>query len=66
LEYTTEIQQIDEVFYEPHDAEYWLRRWGMAWHLSNRLKAAFTGDVSVAGEDDGKRCKETMAKKLAR
>jgi hypothetical protein len=23
VEYTAKIQQIDEAFYEPHDAEYW-------------------------------------------
>jgi catechol 2,3-dioxygenase len=72
VEYTTEIQQIDEAFYEPHDAEYWRNfpmrpcRWGMAVRPSNRLKAAFAGDISVADEDDGKRCEEIMAKKLGR
>ena len=72
MEYTTEMQQIDEGSYESRDAEYWRNfpmrpcRWGMARQLSNRLKAAFAGDISVADEDDGKRCKEIMAKKLGR
>jgi catechol 2,3-dioxygenase len=71
-EYTTEVQQIDEAFYEPHDAAYWTAfpqrpcRWGMAGHPSNRLKAAFGGDLSVADPADGKRCEEIMAKALGR
>lgn len=71
-EYTTEVQQIDEAFYEPHDAAYWTAfpqrpcRWGMAGHPSNRLKAAFGGDLSVADAADGKRCEEIMAKTLGR
>jgi catechol 2,3-dioxygenase-like lactoylglutathione lyase family enzyme len=72
VEYTTEVQQIDEAFYEPHDPKYWrefpLRpcRWGMAGHPSNRLKAAFGGDISVADPEDGKRCEEIMAQALRR
>jgi catechol-2,3-dioxygenase len=72
VEYTTEIQQIDEIDYEAHDAEYWRNypmrpcRWGMAGHPSNRLKAAFGGDISVADPEDGKRCEEIMAKTLGR
>jgi hypothetical protein len=68
-DYTPVIQQIEEGFYEPLDAEYWRKfpmrpcRWGMARDLSNRLKAAFAGDVSVA---DGKRWEGIMAKKLGR
>jgi catechol 2,3-dioxygenase len=71
-EYTTEVQQVDEVDFEPHDAKYWtdfpLRpcRWGMAGHPSNRLKAAFAGDLTVADPSDGKRCEEIMAKTLGR
>lgn len=71
-EYTTEVQQIDEAIYEPHDAEYWDKfpmrpcRWGMGGHPSNRLKAAMGGDISVADPRDGKRCEEIMAQKLAR
>jgi hypothetical protein len=38
----------------------------MAGHPSNRLKAAFAGDISVADEDDGKRCEDIMAKTLGR
>jgi catechol 2,3-dioxygenase-like lactoylglutathione lyase family enzyme len=71
-EYTTEVQQIDEAFYEPHDAAYWTAfpmrpcRWGMGGHPSNRLKAAFGGDLSVADPSDGKRWEEIMAKTLGR
>ena len=72
VEYTTEVEQVDEAVYIPHDAEYWRNfpgrpcRWGMAGHPSNRLKAAFSGDLSVADESDGKRCEEIMAKRLGR
>ena len=72
VEYTTEIEQIDEADYQPRDADYWRNfpmrpcRWGMGGHPSNRLKAAFGGDLGVADEDDGKRCEEIMAKKLGR
>jgi catechol 2,3-dioxygenase len=71
-EYTTEIQQVDEADYEPHDADYWDKfpmrpcRWGTGGHPSNRLKAAFAGDLSVADPSDGKRCEEIMAKTLGR
>jgi hypothetical protein len=41
-------------------------RWGMAGHPSNRLKAAFGGDTTVAYAEDGKRCEEIMAKTLGR
>ena len=72
VEYTTEVEQIDEATYMPHDAKYWREfpmrpcRWGMGGHPSNRLKAAFGGDISVADPDDGKRCEEIMAKTLGR
>jgi catechol 2,3-dioxygenase len=72
VEYTTEVQQIDESTYMPNDAKYWREfparpcRWGMAGHPSNRLKAAFGGDTSVAYAEDGKRCEEIMAKTLGR
>jgi len=72
VEYTTEVQQVDETDYEAHDAKYWREfpmrpcRWGMAGHPSNRLKAAFGGDITVADEADGKRCEEIMAKTLGR
>jgi catechol-2,3-dioxygenase len=71
-EYTTEIQQVDEADYEAHDADYWDKfpmrpcRWGTGGHPSNRLKAAFAGDLSVADPSDGKRCEEIMAKTLGR
>src|SRR5215467_7984264 len=72
VEYTAEVEQIDEATYLPHDAKYWREfpmrpcRWGMAGHPSNRLKAAFGGDISVAYAEDGKRCEEIMAKTLGR
>jgi catechol 2,3-dioxygenase-like lactoylglutathione lyase family enzyme len=72
VEYTAEVEQIDEAIYLPHDAKYWREfpmrpcRWGMAGHPSNRLKAAFGGDISVAYAEDGKRCEEIMAKTLGR
>ncbi len=71
-EYTTEIQQVDETDFEPHDADYWAKfpmrpcRWGMATQPSNRVRAAMGGDLSVADPDAGKRCEEVMAKTLAR
>jgi catechol 2,3-dioxygenase len=72
VEYTTEIEQVDEAVYMPHDAAYWRNfpmrpcRWGMATQPSNRLRAAMGGDVGVANEEDGKRCEEIMAKALGR
>jgi catechol 2,3-dioxygenase-like lactoylglutathione lyase family enzyme len=71
-EYTTEIQQVDEAFYEPHDADYWANfpmrpcRWGMATSASNRVRAAMGGDLSVADPEAGKRCEEIIAKSLGR
>jgi catechol 2,3-dioxygenase-like lactoylglutathione lyase family enzyme len=71
-EYTTEIQQIDEAHYEPHDADYWANfpmrpcRWGMATQPSNRIRAAMGGDLSAADPEAGKRCEEIMAKTLGR
>jgi len=71
-EYTTEIQQIDEADYEPHDAEYWANfpmrpcRWGMARSPSNRIRAAMGGDTSVADPQAGRRCEEIMASTLGR
>jgi catechol 2,3-dioxygenase len=72
VEYTTEVEQIDEATYLPHDPTYWREfpmrpcRWGMGGHPSNRLKAAFSGDISVADPQDGPRCEEIMAKTLGR
>jgi catechol-2,3-dioxygenase len=71
-EYTTEVQQVDETDFEPHDAEYWSNfpmrpcRWGMATHPSNRVRAAMGGDLSVADPNAGRRCEEIMAKTLGR
>jgi catechol 2,3-dioxygenase len=72
VEYTTEIEQVDEATYMPHDADYWrvfpMRpcRWGMATHPSNRIRAAMGGDITVANPEDGKRCEEIMAQTLGR
>jgi catechol-2,3-dioxygenase len=72
VEYTTEIEQIDESTYMPHDAEYWANfpgrpcRWRMATKPSNRVRAAMGGDTSVANPEDGKRCEEIMAQTLGR
>ena len=72
VEYTAEVEQIDEATYIPHDADYWANfpgrpcRWGMGGFPSNRLRAAMGGDISVANPDDGKRCEEIMAKTLGR
>ena len=70
VEYTAEVEQVDEATYQAKDADYWRTfpmrpcRWGMAGHPSNRLKAAFSGDISVADPEAGKRCEEIMAKAL--
>ena len=72
VEYTTEVEQIDEAEYISHDAEYWANfpgrpcRWGMATNPSNRVRAAMGGDTSVADPNDGKRCEEIMAQALGR
>ena len=72
VEYTAEVQQVDEATYEAHDAEYWRNfpmrpcRWGMAGMPSNRFKAAAAGDLSVADPEAGKRCEEIMAQTLGR
>src|SRR6478736_3228374 len=72
VEYTAEVEQVDEATFIPHDADYWANfpgrpcRWGMGGHPSNRLRAAMGGDISVANPEDGKRCEEIMAKKLGR
>jgi catechol 2,3-dioxygenase-like lactoylglutathione lyase family enzyme len=72
VEYTAEVEQVDEATYVAKDANYWREfpmrpcRWGMGGHPSNRLKAAFGGDISVADPDDGKRCEQIMAQKLGR
>jgi hypothetical protein len=41
-------------------------RWGMGGHPSNRLEAAFGGDLGVVDPSDGKRCEEIMAKTSGR
>ena len=70
-EYTTDVEQVDEATYLPHDAEYWRNfpgrpcRWNMAGHPSNRLKVAMAGGLLNA-EDGEARCEDVMAKTLAR
>ena len=72
VEYTAEVQQVDEATYQAHDADYWRAfpmrpcRWGMAGMPSNRFKAAAGGDLSVADPEAGKRCEEIMAQTLGR
>jgi catechol 2,3-dioxygenase len=72
VEYTAEVQQVDEATYQAHDADYWRAfpmrpcRWGMAGMPSNRFKAAASGDTSVADPEAGKRCEEIMAQTLGR
>ena len=72
VEYTAEVQQIDEATYQAHDADYWRAfpmrpcRWGMAGMPSNRFKAAASGDLSVADPEAGRRCEEIMAQTLGR
>ena len=72
VEYTTEVEQVDEATYVGHDAKYWSEfpmrpcRWGMGGHPSNRLRAAMGGDIAVANPEDGKRCEQIMAQKLGR
>jgi catechol 2,3-dioxygenase len=68
-EYTTDVEQVDEATYRPHDAEFWRNfpgrpcRWNMAGHPSNRLKVAMAGEL-VGKADD--RCEDVMAKTLKR
>lgn len=70
-EYTTEVEQVDEATYVPHDAEYWANfpgrpcRWNLATTPSNRLKAAMSGEL-LLGEDESLRCEEVMARTLGR
>lgn len=72
VEYTTELEQVDEATYMPKDAKYWREfprrpcRWGMATELSNRIVAALGGDMGVADPADGARCEEIIARRLAR
>jgi len=71
-EYTTEVEQVDEATYLPHDAEYWRNfpgrpcRWNMAGHPSNRLKVAMAGGLINADPDGDQRCEDVMAKTLGR
>jgi catechol-2,3-dioxygenase len=70
VEYTAEVQQVDEATYQVHDANYWRAfpmrpcRWGMAGMPSNRFNAAASGDTAVADPEAGKRCEEIMAQML--
>ncbi len=73
VEYTSDMQQIDEAEYIPGTPDYWANfplrpcRWGMATTPSNRVRAAMSGKLPAADEDNGGvRCEEVMAKTLAR
>ena len=72
VEYTAEVQQIDEATHQARDDNYWRVfqrdrcRWGMAGVPSARFKAAASGDTSVADPKAGKRCEEIMAQRLGR
>jgi catechol 2,3-dioxygenase-like lactoylglutathione lyase family enzyme len=50
-EYTTEVEQIDEASYQPHDKAYWASfpmrpcRWGMATKASTLLRHAMAGQL---------------------
>jgi catechol 2,3-dioxygenase len=72
VEYTAEVEQVDEATYTARDAAFWRTfpgrpcRWGMAGMPSNRFKAASSGDLSVADPEAGKRCEEIMAQTLGR
>jgi len=72
VEYTAEVEQVDEATYMARDAEYWRNapgrpcRWGMAGHASNRFRVAGSGDLSLADPEAGKRCEEIMAQTLGR
>jgi catechol 2,3-dioxygenase len=71
VEYTTEVEQVDEATFIPHEPDYWAAfpsrpcRWGMAMQMSNRCKSAMSGEL-VEDEEAGRRCEEIMAKKLGR
>ncbi len=71
VEYTTELEQVDETIHVANDAKYWREfpqrpcRWGVATRPSDRVMAAFSGDLRVADPEDGKRCEEIIATRLA-
>ncbi|WP_454825834.1 VOC family protein [Paraburkholderia xenovorans] len=52
VEYTTEMEQVDEKEYVPKDAEYWLKfpdrpcRWGIAREASERVINAMSGEMT--------------------
>jgi catechol 2,3-dioxygenase len=70
-EYTAEVDQVDEATHIAQTPEYWRNfpgrpcRWGMAGHPSNRLKVAMAGGM-LAGDEEGQRCEQMMAKTLGR
>src|SRR5262245_12598729 len=72
VEYTAEVEQVDEATYKARNADYWRNfpmrpcRWGMALHPSNRFRTAASGDLSFADPEAGKRCEEIMAQTLGR
>ncbi len=72
VEYTTEVEQIDESTYMPQRRRLLARVPDAALPLGHGRtsvqppQAAMGGDTSVANAEDGKRCEEIMAKKLGR
>jgi hypothetical protein len=72
VEYTAEVEQVDEATYQPHDADYWRKlsigpcRWGMAGLPSSRFRMAASGDLSLADPELGMRCELLMAQTLGR
>lgn len=71
VEYTTEVQQVDEATHIAETPDYWASfpgrpcRWGMANHPSNRVKSAMSGEL-IEDAQAAKRCEEIMAQKLGR
>lgn len=69
-EYTTEIQQIDEINYVPGTPDYWANfparpcRWNMATRASNRVRAAMAGQLPEGDAETSERCETIMAKTL--
>jgi catechol 2,3-dioxygenase len=71
VEYTTEVEQVDEATHIAQTPDYWANfpgrpcRWGLANHPSNRVKSAMSGEL-VEDEQAARRCEEIMALVLGR
>lgn len=67
-EYTTEIEQIDEAHYQPHDKAYWAAfpmrpcRWGMATKASAHLRHAMSGALVL---ERNQACDHVISQALA-